>query len=283
MRARNYTLRRALARTSVLAVLGFIAVVTFFPFFMMVVESTHNSREILNVPPPLTFGTRFAENYARILDFVPLWRNFGNSLMVAILATASSLLFCGLGGYAFAMYDFPLKKQLFGLLLGTMMLPWLVDMVPWFIVISRLKLRNTYAALVIPQAVSAFGIFWMRQYVSSTVHGALIDAARIDGCPEPLIFFKVVAPLLGPAFGTLGIMNFLGSWNSFFYPMLVMTKRAMMTLPLAINLLSADPHNGMDYGLVMTATTIMLAPVLLVFWAGSRRFISGMTAGAIKG
>ncbi|MDP3180077.1 MAG: carbohydrate ABC transporter permease, partial [Spirochaetaceae bacterium] len=238
---------------------------------------------ILNVPPPFGIGDKFVENYQKIVAVIPFWRNFLNSVAIASLVTVSSLLFCSMGGFAFAMYDFPLKRILFSLLLGTMMLPWLVDMIPWFIIVSRLGLRNSYAALVVPGAVSAFGIFWMRQYVSSTVPPSLLDAARIDGCPEPAIFFRIVAPLLGPAFGTLGIMNFLGSWNSFFYPMLVLTKKAMMTLPLAINILSADPYKGMDYGVLMTATTLMLAPVLTVFWAASRRFISGMTAGAIKG
>jgi len=188
-----------------------------------------------------------------------------------------------MGGYAFAMHDFPLKNLIFSVLLGTMMLPWLVNMVPWFIIVTRLHLRNNFLALILPSAVSSFGVFWMRQYIASTVPPALLDAARIDGCPEGTIFFRIVAPLLGPAYGALGIMNFLSSWNSFFYPMLVLTKKTTMTLPLAINMLSADPYKGMDYGVLMTATTLMLVPVLLVFWAASRRFISGLTAGAVKG
>jgi ABC-type glycerol-3-phosphate transport system permease component len=279
----NYAARLRLTRGLVTSTLALMAIVTFFPFFMMVVESTHDSKEILNVPPPMVLGPRFGDNYEKILAVIPFWRNFANSAAIAGLTTAACLLFCSIGGFAFAMYEFPLKRMLFALLVGTMMLPWLVDMIPWFIIVSRLGLRNTYGALVVPGAVSAFGIFWMRQYVSSTISPFLLDSARIDGCPEPLIFFRIVAPLLGPALATLGIMTFLGSWNSFFYPMLVLTKRELMTLPLAINILSADPYKGMDYGVLMTATTLMLAPVLTVFWAASTRFISGLTAGAIKG
>jgi ABC-type glycerol-3-phosphate transport system permease component len=279
----DYAARAKATRLAVCALLALVALVTFFPFFMMIVESTHSSKEILDVPPPLAPGRQFLGNYEKILAVIPFWRNFLNSFAIAALVTVLSLAFCSMGGFAFAMYEFPLKRLLFSVLLGTMMLPWLVNLIPWFVIVSRLGMRNTYAALVVPSAVSAFGIFWMRQYISSTVSPFLLDSARIDGCPEPLIFFKIVAPLLGPAMGTLGIMNFLGSWNSFFYPMLVLTKKSMMTLPLAINILSADPYKGMDYGVLMTATTIMLAPVLTVFWAASRRFISGMTAGAIKG
>jgi len=260
-----------------------LAVLTFFPFSMMVIQATHTSKEILTVPPPLTPGAHALDNYKKVVDVVPFWRNFGNSVIISASVTALTLLFCSLGGYAFAVYEFPLKKLLFGTLLGTMMLPWLVNLIPWFIIVTRLHWLNSFLALVIPSAVSAFGVFWMRQYVSGNVPRELLDAARIDGCPEGLIFFRVVVPILTPALAALAIMNFLPSWNSFFYPLLVLTRVKVMTLPLVLNLLHGDPYRGMDYGVLMTATTMALAPVMIVFWLAARRFISGMTAGAIKG
>jgi ABC-type glycerol-3-phosphate transport system permease component len=271
------------AKMAVSIFLWACSLIIFLPFLFMLIEATHSSREILQTPPPLLPGMRTGENYASIIATVPFWRNYLNSVIVATAITFLSLSFCSLGGYAFAMLDFPLKRLIFAALLGTVMLPWLVNLVPWFIITSRLKWTNNFLAVIVPAAAGAFGVFWMRQYVSSTIHPALIDAARIDGCPEGLIFFRIVAPLLGPAYAALGIMNFLGSWNNFFYPFLVLTNKYMMTLPLSLNLLRGDPYRGMDYGVLMLATTLALAPVMLVFWAASRRFIAGMTAGAVKG
>jgi ABC-type glycerol-3-phosphate transport system permease component len=275
--------RQKLIKASILAVLSVISVIVLFPFLTMLVQATHNSKEILQTPPPLLPGIRLAENYANVMSVIPFWNNFLNSAILATSATLLSLLFCSMGGYAFAIYEFPLKRQLFAALLFTMMLPGLVNLVPWFIIVTRLGWMDKFAAVIVPSSVSAFGIFWMRQYVASSVPTALIEAARIDGCQEGLIFFRIVAPLLGPAFGALGIMNFIGNWNNFFYPMLVLTKPAVMTVPLAINLLRGDPYRGMDYGTLMLASAMALTPVMLVFWAASRRFIAGMTAGAVKG
>jgi ABC-type glycerol-3-phosphate transport system permease component len=275
--------RDAGARTAVNLFLWTCSIVIFLPFLLMLIEATHSSNEILQTPPPLIPGMRAGENYASIIATVPFWRNYLNTVIVAAAISLLSLVFCSLGGYAFAMLDFPLKRIIFAGLLGTVMLPWLVNLVPWFIITTRLKWMNNFLAVIVPAAASAFGVFWMRQYISSTIHPALIDAARIDGCPEGLIFFRIVAPLLVPAYAALGIMNFLASWNNFFYPFLVLTNKYMMTLPLALNLLRGDPYRGMDYGVLMLATTLALAPVMLVFWAASRRFIAGMTAGAVKG
>lgn len=274
---------RFASRAVIVCILGLLAVLTFFPFYMMVIEATHTSKEILTSPPPLGPGVHALSNYAKVVTVVPFWRNFMNSVIISASITLLTLLFCSLGGYAFAVYQFPLKRVLFATLLGTMMLPWLVNLIPWFIIVARLRWINSFLALIIPSAVSAFGVFWMRQYVSSNVPMELLDAARIDGCPEGLIFFRVVMPVLTPALAALAIMNFLPSWNSFFYPLLVLTKAPVMTLPLVLNLLRGDPYRGMDYGVLMTATTMALAPVMIVFWLAARRFISGMTAGAIKG
>jgi len=274
---------RPAPRALILLILGALAVLTFFPFYMMVIQATHTSKEILTTPPPLGPGVHALSNYGKVVAVVPFWRNFLNSVVVSASITAATLLFCSLGGYAFAVYEFPLKRALFATLLGTMMLPWLVNLIPWFIIVTRLRWLNSFLSLIVPSAVSAFGVFWMRQYVSGNVPRELLDAARIDGCPEGLIFFRVVVPILSPALAALAIMNFLPSWNSFFYPLLVLTRAKVMTLPLVLNLLRGDPYRGMDYGVLMTATTMALAPVMIVFWLAARRFISGMTAGAIKG
>ena len=259
------------------------AILSFLPFYWMLILATHSTHTIFRLPPPLLPGGNLVANYQNMLTVIPFWRNFFNSAIVATTVTLLTLLFCSMGGYAFAMYRFPGRDKLFALMLSTMMVPWIVLLVPWFIMISRFGWLNDLKALIVPGAVSAFGIFWMRQYISANIPSELLDAARIDGCPEFTIFFRVVAPLLKPAYGALGIMTFMTRWNDFFYPLLVIKKPEVATLPLALQLLRGDPYRGADYGVLMFGTALAMLPILVVFWAASRRFISGLTAGALKG
>jgi ABC-type glycerol-3-phosphate transport system permease component len=265
------------------ASLVLLALLFFVPFYWMLIQSTHTSSEILAVPPPLLPGTAFGANYGALLHVIDFWRSFANSLFVSSTSTALSLLFCSMGGFAFAMYEFPGKRALFGVLLVTMMIPWIVSIIPWFVVMSRLGWVNRFQALIVPGSVSAFGIFWMRQYISAHAPAELLDAARIDGCAEALIFFRIFAPILTPAFGALGILTFLNNWNSFFYPLIVLQTREMLTVPLALRYLSSDPYRGMDFGVLMNGTVMAVAPVMIVFWSASKRFIAGLTSGALKG
>jgi ABC-type glycerol-3-phosphate transport system permease component len=249
----------------------------------MLILATHNTQTIFRYPPPMLPGTNLVSNYLNMIEVIPFWRNFLNSAVVATATTALVLLFCSMGGYAFAMYKFPGRDRLFGLMLGTMMVPPLVGLIPSFIIISRLGWLNDLKALIVPGAVTAFGIFWMRQYIAANISSELLDAARVDGCPEFMIFFRVVAPLLKPAFGALGIMSFMGSWNAFFYPLVMLKKVEVSTLPLALQILRGDPYRGGDYGVLMFGTALAMLPVLIIFWAASRHFIAGLTAGALKG
>jgi ABC-type glycerol-3-phosphate transport system permease component len=271
------------AAAAVYAALIVLAALFFVPFYWMLIQSTHTSSEILEVPPPLLPGTAFGSNYASLLQVIDFWRSFANSLFVSSTSTALSLLFCSMGGFAFAMYEFPAKRVLFGILLATMMIPWIVSIIPWFVVMSRLGWVNRFQALIVPGSVSAFGIFWMRQYIAAHAPAELLDAARIDGCAEAMIFFRVFAPILTPAFGALGILTFLNNWNSFFYPLIVLQTREMLTVPLALRYLSSDPYRGMDFGVLMNGTVMAVAPVMIVFWSASKRFIAGLTSGALKG
>jgi ABC-type glycerol-3-phosphate transport system permease component len=259
------------------------AILSFLPFYWMLILSTHNTQTIFRYPPPFLPGSNLIANYQNMLQVIPFWRNFLNSAIVATISTLLTLFFCSMGGYAFAMYEFPGRDKLFALMLGTMMVPSLVMLIPWFIVISRLGWANDLKALIVPGAVTAFGIFWMRQYISSNISPELLDAARVDGCSEFMIFFRVVAPLLGPAYGALGIMTFMGSWNAFMYPLVVLKNVEISTLPLALQILRGDPYRGGDYGVLMFGTALAMLPVLIVFWMASRYFISGLTAGALKG
>jgi len=275
---------RVLSRVSFNGILLFGAFLSAFPFYWMLILGTHSTVEIFRWPPMFLPGVHTLENYKGMMGIIPFWRNLFNSAFIATTHTALSLLFCSMGGYAFAMYRFPGRDKLFALMLATMMIPWMAGIIPWFILISKwLHWINRYEALIIPGAASAFGIFWMRQYVQETIPSELLDAARIDGCPEFLIFFRVVAPLLAPAYGALGIMTFMGSWNAFMGPLLVMQEKTMYTLPVALALLRMNPQRGYDAGVLMLGTSMAVLPILVVFLMAARRFMAGLTAGALKG
>jgi ABC-type glycerol-3-phosphate transport system permease component len=198
-------------KAALYAVLGLIAVIMLLPFYWMFVLSTQPTSAIFRYPPPFWFGGNTASNFASMSQSVDVLRCFLNSCIVSLSYTVLVLLFCSMGGYAFAMYRFPGRDRLFKLLLVTMMIPWTAGIIPWFFMMSRFGLVNNYLALIMPNCANAFGIFWMRQYCQNNVPASLVDAARIDGCPESLIFFRVIAPVLLPAFAALGIMMFVNS------------------------------------------------------------------------
>lgn len=279
-RRRRPTVQRVLLN----AVLLLGAFLSAFPFYWMFVLATQNSQEIYSWPPRFLPSDSLVANYQNMLTVIPFWRNFLNSTFVAVTHTALALLFCAMGGYAFAMYRFPGRNWLFALMLATMMIPWMAGIVPWFILISKwLHWINRYEALIIPGAASALGIFWMRQYIQESIPSELLDAARIDGCPEYAIFFRVVAPLLLPAFAALGIMIYVQNWNAFLGPLLVIQEKNMYTLPVALSLLRMDPKRGFDAGVLMLGTSLATLPMLIVFLMASRRFMAGLTIGAVKG
>ena len=251
------------------------------PFYFMFVYATHNRDAIFTLPPPLFFGSNFLTNFNILTSKIALWRSLGWSLYVALASTALTLLFCSMGGYAFAMFEFRFKGPLFTLVLGTMLLPSFLGMIPSFMIMDALGWLDQPRALYIPGAASAFGIFMMRQFVSSAVPRDLIEAARMDGCGEFRIYWSIVLPLLQPALGTLGLITFIGSWNNFIGPLIVMRSPEMYTFPLALR----SMHNPADteWGALMAGAAIATIPLLILFAISSRRLIDGLTAGAVRG
>jgi multiple sugar transport system permease protein len=251
------------------------------PFYFMFVYATHNRDAIFTLPPPLFFGSDFLTNFNILTSKIALWRSLGWSLYVALASTALTLLFCSMGGYAFAMFEFRFKRPLFTLVLGTMLLPSFLGMIPSFMIMDALGWLDQPRALYIPGAASAFGIFMMRQFVSSAVPRDLIEAARMDGCGEFRIYWSIVLPLLQPALGTLGLITFIGSWNNFIGPLIVMRSPEMYTFPLALR----SMHNPADteWGALMAGAAIATIPLLILFAISSRRLIDGLTAGAVRG
>jgi multiple sugar transport system permease protein len=251
------------------------------PFYFMFVFATHPRSEIFSMPPPLWFGDSFLQNLDILRAKIPLWRNLGWSVYVGLMSTALTLLFCAMGGYAFAVYEFRFKKQLFGIVMATMLIPSFLGMIPSFLIMDFLGWIDQPRALYIPGAAPAMGVFLMRQYILSAIPRELIEAARMDGCNEFRIFRSVVLPLLGPVFGTLGLITFISSWNNFIGPLVVMRSVEMYTFPLALR--SVQSPVDTEWGALMAGSAIAVLPLLVLFVFSSRRLIAGLTAGAVRG
>ncbi|HHY10202.1 MAG TPA: carbohydrate ABC transporter permease [Firmicutes bacterium] len=255
--------------------------ITAFPFYWMFILATLSRSEIFSFPPTLWFGSHLVTNYKNLLEFVPFLRNIWNSFYIASMATFTTLFFCSLGAYGFSFYDFKGKDLLFGIMLGTMMIPGVLNTIPWFIMMRWFGWINQPRALYVGGMANAFGIFLLRQYMESAIPRELQDAARIDGCGEFEIYWRIVLPLSGPGLGALGMVTFIGSWNDFMGALIIMKERATYTVPLALRSLQGEIST--DYGAVMFGTALGVLPILIVFLLASQQIISGLTAGAIKG
>lgn len=256
------------------------ALVMLAPFYFMFVFATHSRTAIFNLPPPLWFGADLLDNLQILTNRLPFWRNLGWSVYVAVASTALTLLFCSMAGYAFALMEFRFKKTLFTLVMGTMLLPSFMNMIPSFMVMDALGWIDQHRALYIPGAASAFGIFLMRQFATSAIPRELIEAARMDGCGEFAIYWRIVLPLLKPALGTLGLITFIASWNNFMGPLIVMRSADNYTLPLALRSLQSPVNT--EWGALMTGSAIATIPLLILFALSSRQLIAGLTTGAVK-
>lgn len=257
------------------------AVLMLGPFYFMFVFATLPRAEIFSVPPPLFFGSHFWDNMAILMAKIPFWTNLGWSLYVGLMGTALTLLFCSMAGFAFAVYEFRFKKALFALVMGTMLVPSFLGMIPSFLIMDALGWIDQPRALYIPGAAPAMGIFLMRQYIASAIPKELIEAARMDHCGELTIYARIVVPLLGPAFGTLGLIAFIASWNNFIGPLVVMRSPEMYTFPLALR--SVQSPVDTEWGALMAGSAIAVVPLLVIFFFSSRRLIEGLTSGAVRG
>lgn len=270
----------ALAPWAAYAVVGVGALVMLAPFWFMFVFATQSRTEIFSLPPPMWFGDDLAGNVAILTERLPFWRNLGWSLYVALMSTALTLLFCSMGGYAFACFEFRFKNALFAFVMGTMLLPGFMNMIPSFMIMDALGWIDQHRALYLPGAASAFGIFLMRQFALTAVPRELIEAARMDGCSELGIYWRIVLPLLRPALGTLGLITFIASWNNFIGPLVVMRSPENYTLPLALRHLQTPVDT--EWGALMAGSAIATIPLIVLFALSSRQLIAGLTAGAVK-
>ncbi|MFN5926956.1 MAG: carbohydrate ABC transporter permease [Roseiflexaceae bacterium] len=284
---RNRRNRDRLASPVTMAVLYVVLTITAlasaFPFYYMLVTSTYRTVDILRIPPPIWFGQAWMQNYNQLLsqDGLPyFWTSVINSLSIASLHTVAVLFFCSLAGYGFAKFRFPGRDVLFAFLIATLMVPGALGLIPSFVVMRTLGWIETWYPLIVPGMANAFGIFWMRQYIESAVPNDMMDAARIDGAHEFGIYTSIVLPVIAPALGALAILTFMGKWNEFQFPLLILKAQETYTLPVALSTLRS--LRGTEIGVQILGSSIAIIPILIVFIMASRQFMAGLTAGAVK-
>jgi len=277
------TRRLSLWLTDTLMYILLIGVSAFMilPFIWMISTSLKPPDEIFAIPPIIISPNSSLKAYAYLQEQYNILGIVKNTFVIAFSATILRLFFCALGGYGFAKFKFPGQGALFAFLLGTMVIPGAVTLVPVYIIMRDLKWIDTFWPLIIPGAANAFGIFFMRQYIMS-VSNELMDAARIDGAGEFTIFWRIILPIIAPGLTSLGLIFFMGSWNDFIGPLIYLKSPEHFTLPLIIRSL-IGPVGRTVYDVQMAASVISLIPLLIIFLIFQRRFVEGITAGAIKG
>ena len=256
----------------------------FFPFYYMFVIASHPRATMFSTPPNVWFGGALFDNIRRLLfqqQQVPFQLNYLNSVAIALLTVVTTVFFCTMGGFALAKYDFKFKKFIFFFILATMAFPPFLNIIPFYRMMAAFGWINRWRALIVPGMANAMGIFLMRQYLEESIPRDLLDAARIDGLNEFRILLRVVFPLAKPAMGVLSIIVFVGQWNNFLGAFILLPRLSVTTLPVALNTLNAVSRG--EFGMVYAGTALTIFPLLLVFFVASRQFISGLTAGSIKG
>lgn len=262
------------------AVLIAIFAATLAPFAWMFSTSFKATGASFVWPPQWLPRPATLEQYQTLFARMNFARATLNSALVAVSVTLLGLLINSMAGYAFAKYQFPGRQKLFGLLLASMMIPGQVAMLPLFMMFNKLGLLNNYLGLIIPGMASMFGIFLLKQFMTS-IPDALLDSARMDGASEWRIFWRIVLPLTKPALATLGIFTFMGAWNDFLWPLIVMTREQMYTLPVALANLTGEEHRT-QYELLMAGSVVVILPIAIAFLALQRFYMSGITAGSLK-
>lgn len=255
------------------------ASLSLFPFYWSALLATQDTRSIMGMS--LRFGSHLLENYRGLEQQVPFTRSLLNTLYVTAMATLTSVLVSAAAGYAFSVYQFKGKKVLFTTLMLTMMVPSVVNLVPYFFVIKSVGLLDQFAAVWLPAGVNIFGIFLVRQYVSSSLPSEILDSARMDGLNELQIFLRIGLPLMRPALLTVAIVVVVDTWNNFMLPLVALQSPDKQILQLVLRSLSGA--TATSWNLVMTGSFLAIVPLLIAFIFSSKQMMESLTRGAVKG
>jgi len=274
--------QRTIGRLLIYSGLIFLAVLVAVPFFYMISGSFKRNSEMFSYPLTLIPIEPILTNYERLLGGkeIPFTQQFANSALIAVTQTALSLFIASLVGWGFAKYEFRGKKPLFGFLLATMMFPGQVALVPQFLLMVKLGWLDTYWAVIMPGVAGAFGAFFMRQIMLG-VPNELLDAGRIDGSSEFGLYVRIGLPLSGAGLSILAVLTFLGAWNNYLWPLIVLRTASKFTFPVGLATLFG--LYKIEYGMILAGAFLATLPVLVIFFLGRNQFVAGITAGALKG
>lgn len=275
-------LRRVVRRRSTIAatvVLAGVACITLLPFYWMVSSSLRTMDTMFSLPIQWIPDSPNWQSYVLAWQAQDFTRYFLNSGFVAVAITLANLVLCSLAGYSLTKFQYRGRGVMFLVILSTMMLPLEVTMVPLFLIIKRLDWANTYQGLIVPFLVDGFGVFLMRQYMMS-IPRDLIDSARIDGASELRIFWMIVMPLCKPALVALAVFTFREAWDMYIWPLIIITKDSLRTLPLGISLFMSS--YGTSWDQLMAIAVLGTLPMILLFFFLQRAFIQGIAATGLK-
>lgn len=255
--------------------------ISLFPLYWLLLTAFTPTESSIKLPPDLIPLNASLVNFERLFTRAPqVWNWAANSLIIALSVTAFHILFDTLSGYAFAKKRFPGRKILFGLIISTLLIPPQVTLVPLYLLVRQYGLINNIWGVILPGFADVFGIFLMRQYIQ-TLPSELEEAARIDGCSEPGIFWRIILPLSKPAIAALAIFAFVRSWNAFLWPLIVLQKTSTYTLPVGVA--SLQEEFVIDYGIIFAGAALAAVPMIIFFLLFQRYFIEGVRLGALKG
>ena len=266
---------------AVYIILTVASLLTILPFAWTFLSSFKTGAEIRQIPPTFFPENFTLENYQTVLTDpnLPLLLFYRNSAIVAVANVITNLFTSSLFGYIFAKFTFRGKRVLFWYIMAQLMIPFQVTMIPGYLILARLGLINNLLGLIVPSAITAFGIFLMRQF-AQTIPDELMDAARVDGATEWHIFFRIVLPQLRPALATLGLLTFLFNWNAYLWPLIVLSEQRVRTLPIILTWYTTQHSNQLH--LSMAAAILVMMPILIFFIIMQRWIVQGITLSGLK-
>jgi multiple sugar transport system permease protein len=276
------TRQRQLGDVAAFTLLTVVGVFFALPFLWMVSSSLKPLSGIYVFPPEFLPETIQWTNYIEIFRRLPFHIFFQNSLIVSFFETAGVLITASMAGYAFARLRFPGRDKIFLIYLSTMMIPFAVRMIPLFVLMRTFGWIDSLNALIFPGIFSAWGTFLMRQFML-TIPRELEDAAFIDGASRAQIYWRIILPLTKPALATLGIFHFMGSWNAFLWPLIIISSQSNKTLPLGLAAFQAMAAMKTPWHLVMAAAVVSILPILVIFVLGQKYYVRGIVTSGLKG
>jgi len=266
-------MKRKLPKLGAGAILCLVGIAMVFPFVWMVASSFKPPSEIYSMPPTLLPRDPTLANYAEVLRTGHFLRWYLNSLLVGVSVTVSACFFCSLGGYALSKFRFPGKQAVFVVILGTMMVPMQMLIIPWYVMSVEYGLVNTYLGIMFPGLITAFGLFLMKQFIG-TIPDSLVESARMDGANEFVIYWRIIVPLIKPSLAALAILTFLSNWDAFLWPLIVTDDVEMRTLPVGLQAFAGQ--FGREHHKVMAAATLVVIPVLAFFIGLQKHVLRGV-------